>query len=46
MHDNCNISLSDLMTPYGLIKKRVDLAAQGDFIISLYILKAKADRII
>ncbi|SQC01330.1 precorrin-3B C17-methyltransferase [Clostridium tetanomorphum] len=36
MHDNCNISLSDLMTPYDLIKKRVDCAAQGDFIISLY----------
>lgn len=36
MHDNCNISLSDLMTPYDLIKKRVDLAAEGDFIISLY----------
>lgn len=36
MHDNCNISLSDLMTPYDLIKKRVNLAAEGDFIISLY----------
>lgn len=36
MHDNCNISLSDLMTPYHLIKKRVELAAEGDFIISLY----------
>ena len=36
MHDNCNISLSDLMTPYELIKKRVRNAADGDFIISLY----------
>ena len=36
MHDNCNISLSDLMTPYNLIKKRVELAAQADLIISLY----------
>ncbi|KGK86956.1 precorrin-3B C(17)-methyltransferase [Clostridium sp. HMP27] len=36
MHDNCNISLSDLMTPYELIKKRVKLAAEADFIISLY----------
>lgn len=36
MHDNCNISLSDLMTPYEKIKKRVELAAEGDFIISLY----------
>lgn len=36
MHDNCNISLSDLMTPYVDIKNRVELAAKGDFIISLY----------
>lgn len=36
MHDNCNISLSDLMTPYELIKKRVRNAADADFIISLY----------
>ncbi|NEU05157.1 MULTISPECIES: precorrin-3B C(17)-methyltransferase [Clostridium] len=36
MHDNCNISLSDLLTPYDLIKKRIKLAAEGDFIISLY----------
>lgn len=36
MHDNCNISLSDLMTPYTSIKKRVELAAEGDFVISLY----------
>ena len=27
MHDNCNISLSDLMTPYNLIKKRVNYLA-------------------
>lgn len=41
MHDNCNISLSDLMTPYELIKKRVALAAEGDFVISLYNPKSK-----
>ena len=41
MHDNCNISLSDLMTPYEDIKKRVELAAEGDFIISLYNPKSK-----
>lgn len=41
MHDNCNISLSDLMTPYEDIKKRVKLAAEGDFIISLYNPKSK-----
>lgn len=41
MHDNCNISLSDLMTPYEDIKKRVKLAAEGDFVISLYNPKSK-----
>ncbi|MBL4931322.1 precorrin-3B C(17)-methyltransferase [Clostridium paridis] len=41
MHDNCNISLSDLMTDYEDIKKRVKLAAEGDFIISLYNPKSK-----
>ncbi|WP_291637369.1 precorrin-3B C(17)-methyltransferase [Clostridium sp.] len=41
MHDSCNISLSDLMTPYELIKKRVGLAAEGDFVISLYNPKSK-----
>lgn len=41
MHDNCNISLSDLMTNYELIKKRIRLAAEGDFIISLYNPKSK-----
>lgn len=41
MHDNCAISLSDLMTPYELIKKRVELAASGDFVISIYNPKSK-----
>lgn len=41
MHDNCNISLSDLMTSYEKIKARVRLAAEGDFIISLYNPKSK-----
>lgn len=36
MHDLAIISLSDLMTPWELIQKRIDLAAQGDFVISLY----------
>lgn len=36
MHDHCNISLSDLMTPYNLIKKRIKAAAKADFVISLY----------
>ena len=41
MHDHCAISLSDLMTPYDRIKRRVQLAAEGDFIISLYNPKSK-----
>jgi precorrin-3B C17-methyltransferase len=36
MHDYCSISLSDLLTPYELIEKRVKLAAAGDFVIALY----------
>ena len=36
MHDNCNISLSDLMAPYDFIKKRVINAADADMVISLY----------
>lgn len=36
MHDFAVISLSDLLTPWDLIKKRADLAAQGDFVIALY----------
>lgn len=41
MHDFSVISLSDLMTPLELIYKRVDLAAQGDFVICLYNPKSK-----
>ncbi|MBP2632814.1 MAG: precorrin-3B C17-methyltransferase, partial [Firmicutes bacterium] len=33
MHDFVVISLSDLLTPWDLIKKRAELAAQGDFVI-------------
>lgn len=36
MHDLAIISLSDLMTPWELIQKRLDLAAQGDFVIAIY----------
>ena len=36
MHDYAVISLSDLMTPWDLIKKRAKLAAEGDFVIALY----------
>lgn len=35
-HDFCCISLSDLLTPWEAIEKRVTAAAQGDFVISFY----------
>ncbi len=36
MHDFCTISLSDLLTPWPVIEKRLEHAAKGDFVISLY----------
>lgn len=41
MHDFAVISLSDLMTPFTRILKRVDCAGQGDFIVCLYNPKSK-----
>ena len=41
MHDFASISLSDLLTPLELIKKRVDAAASADFVIILYNPKSK-----
>ena len=41
MHDYVTISLSNLLTDWELIKKRLELAAQGDFIVSLYNPKSK-----
>jgi len=35
-HDFCTISLSDLLTPWELIEKRLRAAAAGDFVITLY----------
>ena len=35
-HDFCCISLSDLLTPWEAIEKRVRAAAEGDFVISFY----------
>jgi precorrin-3B C17-methyltransferase len=35
-HDFCVISLSDLLTPWEKIEKRLTAAAQGDFAISIY----------
>ncbi len=35
-HDFCTISLSDLLTPWPDIQKRVKAAAEGDFVIAFY----------
>lgn len=36
MHDFCHISLSDLLTPWEVIERRLKAAGQGDFIVCLY----------
>ncbi len=36
MHDFCSISLSDLLTSWELILKRLKAAAEADFVIALY----------
>ena len=41
MHDFCAISLSDLLTPWSVIKKRLKAAAQGDFVTAIYNPKSK-----
>ena len=35
-HDFCVVSLSDLLTPWDAIEKRLHAAAEGDFVIVLY----------
>jgi cobalt-precorrin 5A hydrolase/precorrin-3B C17-methyltransferase len=35
-HDFCCISLSDLLTPWEAIERRLHAAAEGDFVISFY----------
>jgi cobalt-precorrin 5A hydrolase/precorrin-3B C17-methyltransferase len=35
-HDFCCISLSDLLTPWQAIERRLRAAAQGDFVVALY----------
>ena len=35
-HDMCIISLSDLMTPWAVIEKRIKAAAAGDFVTAIY----------
>jgi len=36
MHDFCAISLSDLLTPWEVILKRLEAAAMADFVTSIY----------
>lgn len=36
MQDFCAISLSNLLTPWETISKRVEMAALGDFVVALY----------
>jgi cobalt-precorrin 5A hydrolase / precorrin-3B C17-methyltransferase len=35
-HDFCTISLSDLLTPWEAIEKRIQAAAEGDFVVAFY----------
>jgi precorrin-3B C17-methyltransferase len=35
-HDFCTISLSDLLTPWDVIEKRLHAAAAGDFVVAIY----------
>jgi len=36
VHDFCSISLSDLLTPWSVIERRIEAAANADFVIALY----------
>jgi cobalt-precorrin 5A hydrolase/precorrin-3B C17-methyltransferase len=36
MHDFCTISLSDRLTPWEVIERRLQAAASGDFVVALY----------
>lgn len=44
MHDFAVISLSDLLTPWDLIKKRVEAAARADFVLAIYNPRSKSRR--
>ena len=36
MHDFCTVSLSDRLTPWEVIERRLEAAAAGDFVVALY----------
>jgi precorrin-3B C17-methyltransferase len=40
-HDFCAISLSDLLTPWETIERRIEAAASADFVIAIYNPKSK-----
>lgn len=40
-HDFCTISLSDLLTPWQTIEKRIECCGMGDFVVSFYNPKSK-----
>jgi len=42
MQDFCAISLSDLLTPWKSIQRRLEAAAQGDFVVALYNPRSRA----
>ena len=44
MHDFAVISLSDLLTPWELIKTRLEAAARADFVITIYNPRSKSRR--
>ena len=35
-HDHCAVSLSDLLTPWPVIRRRLVAAAEGDFVVAIY----------
>jgi precorrin-3B C17-methyltransferase len=41
MHDFAAISLSDLLTPWKLIEKRLRMAGEADFVLAIYNPKSK-----
>ncbi|WP_419786610.1 precorrin-3B C(17)-methyltransferase [Pseudodesulfovibrio sp.] len=44
MHDFASVSLSDLLTPWEVIEKRLRLAAEADFVIAIYNPRSKKRR--
>ncbi len=44
MHDFAVISLSDLLTPWDLIKTRLEAAARADFVVAIYNPRSKTRR--